>query len=144
MVEKGVAEDVVVTLPKGEASSGMAAMFAEYLVQNFEDFPSKRALLRRRLLPMVLSATDRKTAITLRFGRGLISVEDGRSAACLEYAAPFFVLTKVASAQPLEVEELRKLRIRGALRHPIGALLGALLLRTPASLYEKNGAKRRA
>jgi hypothetical protein len=143
VVEKGVARDVVVTLPKGEASSGMATMFADYLMQNFEDFPSKRKLLHYRLLPMVLAASDRKAAITLRFGNGFVSVEDGRSFAPLEYSAPFLVLSKVASAQPLDVEELRQLRIRGALRHPVATLLGALLLRTPASLYD-DGNQRRA
>lgn len=143
MVEEGVGSEVIVTLPKGEVSSGMAAMFAEYLEQNFEDFPAKRRLVRFRLLPMVLRATDRKTAVTLRFGRSFVSVEDGTQMAPIEYSAPFFILTKVASAQPLRAQELRQLRVRGALRHPVAAMMGALLLRTPASLYQDR-TKRRA
>ncbi len=142
-MEESVEDEVVVTLPRGEASSGLATMFADYLVQNFEDFPSKKRLIRRRLVPVVLSASDRKAAITLRFGNRLISVEDGRSAAPLEYAAPFLVLTKVASAQRLRGDELRQLRVKGALRHPLAALFAALLLRTPARFYQK-GAQRRA
>ncbi len=135
---------MVVTLPKGEASSGMALMFADYLQQNFEDFASKRRLARRRLLPVALVASDRKAAITLRFGDGLVSVEDGRQRAALEYSAPFMVMTKVASAQPLRWEELKQLRVKGALRHPVGALLAAMLLRTPGRLYEDSSAQRRA
>ncbi len=125
-------------------SSGMALMFADYLQQNFEDFASKRRLLRWRLLPMALVASDRKAAITLRFGEGLVSVEDGRQPAPLQYSAPFMVMTKVASAQPLRFEELKQLRVKGALRHPLGALLGALLLRTPGKLYKDESTRRRA
>jgi hypothetical protein len=135
---------VIVTLPRGESSSGLACMFRDYLKQNFEDFSSKRRLMQRRLLPTVLTAVDKGMSITLRFAGRMVSIEDGRQAAPLEFRGPFFILTKVASGQRLSWSELRQVRVRGAFRHPIATLLVALLLRTPAALYRNESLKRMA
>lgn len=112
-------------------------MFAEYLEANFVDFPSKRRLAHRMRSPIALIAHDRKVAITLRFARGLVSVEDGAARdAGAELSGPFFLLTKVASAQHVEATELKELKVTGITRHPLQLAYCAALLRTPASFYD--------
>lgn len=133
--------DVAVTLPRGDESSGMAVMFADYLEANFRDFPSKRRIARRMRSPIALVANDRKVAITLRFARSFVSVEDDAAPdaeACL--AGPFFLLTKVASSQPIPPEDLKQLEVTGLKRHPVQIAYCAALLRTPASFYEDEAA----
>lgn len=127
---------VAVTVPGIDTASGMARMFADYLAQNFEDLPSKRRLMRFRLRPIVLTAADKGISITVRFAPRLVSVEDGRMPAALEFVGPFVSLTRIASAQPVSVRELGQFRARGVFRHPVAALLSALLLRTPRRLYK--------
>lgn len=129
--------NVVVTLPKGDDSSGMAVMFADYLESNFRDFPSKQKIVRRLRNPIVLRANDRDVAITLRFARGLVSVEDGAAEGAPEIAGPFFVLTKVASSQSIPPEDLKKLEMTGMKKHPLHIALCAALLRTPSSFYRE-------
>lgn len=119
----------------------MAIMFAEYLEANFEDFPSKRRLAARINRPVALVAADRNIGITLRFAPGLVSVEDGIAPdASATFSGPFFVLTKVASAQPIPKDELKGVRVAGATAHPVMVACCAALLRTPASFYEEGGA----
>lgn len=130
--------DFSVTLPKGDNSSGMAIMFADYLESNFRDFPTKRHIARRMRSPIALVANDRKVAITLRFARSFVSVEDNEAPdAEARLAGPFFLLTKVASSQPIPAEDLKQLEVSGLKHHPIQLAFCAALLRTPASFYEE-------
>lgn len=136
--------EIAVTLPKGDNSSGMAIMFADYLESNFRDFPSKRRIARRMRSPIALVANDRKVAITLRFARGFVSVEDSAAPdAEATLGGPFFLLAKVASSQPIPPEDLKQLEVTGLKSHPIQIAYCAALLRTPASFYDddSDGAK---
>lgn len=113
-------------------------MFADYLESNFRDFPAKRYIARRMRCPVALVASDRKVAITLRFARTFVSVEDNEAPdAEATLAGPFFLLTKVASSQPIPAKDLRQIEVSGLRRHPIQIACCAALLRTPASFYDE-------
>src|SRR3990170_7906536 len=68
---------VVVSLAAGEEASGLARITGQYLEQLLADSPEKRAEAARLRGRMGLHAREGAVEITLVFGDGAITVEEG-------------------------------------------------------------------
>jgi len=109
---------------------GLTKLLGELIEQNLARDPSRRRLLRPGVA--VIDATDAGAATTLRFGDGIVRVEDGRRAAQVVVAAESRLLFELIAA-PLRLgfpdlfskegravtREIvrRHVRIEGLLRH---------------------------
>ncbi len=103
------------------ATSGLASIVHQFLVQQLADSEKRRALAAKIHGRLALTATDYHTSVTVDFRGDEIAVTDGNQGRLdASIAGPYKSLTRLllGETNPL-VEHLRgRLRVRSRLRNP--------------------------
>ena len=126
---------IVVELPQGEHTNGLGNMLAQYLDQNFADFPNKTRQAADLSGSLSLEA-DKGVAITMTFSDGRVAIINGvDEKADAHIRSDFVALSKIATghSHPLSEMTSRKLSFVGIPRRPIFCWRVLKLLRVPPS-----------